>query len=95
MSNHNKIIFVLALGAAHILTINTCKLVIVNGNWGRWGSFGQCNKGCIKTRTRACDNPPPSANGSKCTGGNGLQQMNRVKCNPNFCSKSSHLIQTA
>ena len=41
----------------------------MNGNWGEWTAFGDCNASCgggNKTRYRECNNPEPSAAGEKC-----------------------------
>ncbi|XP_076449504.1 serine protease 33-like [Babylonia areolata] len=43
----------------------------VNGSWGSWGSWGSCSVSCgdgTRTRTRACDRPPPSRGGQQCVG---------------------------
>ena len=43
----------------------------VNGNWGPWSAYSECSATCsngTKTRSRKCNNPPPSDNGSKCEG---------------------------
>ena len=65
----------------------------MNGNWGAWGVIGSCNANCVKTKTRNCDNPPPSKDGGeKCSGGDGLVQAQRLKCNQRFCGKLSDVI---
>ncbi|XP_020625947.1 SCO-spondin-like isoform X2 [Orbicella faveolata] len=40
----------------------------VAGGWTVWGNWGECNKDCLKTRTRSCTRPPPSNNGRNCIG---------------------------
>ncbi|XP_022783430.1 coadhesin-like [Stylophora pistillata] len=43
----------------------------VNGQWGHWSQWSGCSKTCgdgTATRTRKCNNPPPSGGGSSCTG---------------------------
>ena len=46
-------------------------LTLVNGNFGEWTSFLECNSTCgdgVQFRTRRCDNPPPAFGGEKCVG---------------------------
>ena len=59
--------------------------IAVNGRWGGWTPFTGCSKSCKKTRKRMCNNPIPSYGGAKCMGGNGMTQLQHVKCNPNSC----------
>lgn len=39
----------------------------VDGDWSCWSSWGPCVQG-KKTRSRACNNPPPSGGGKSCVG---------------------------
>merc|ERR1719369_436874 len=39
----------------------------VDGNWSKWGPWSACSNGG-RTRTRRCDNPPPSGGGKNCPG---------------------------
>ncbi|XP_036879463.1 complement component C7 isoform X2 [Manis javanica] len=39
----------------------------VDGDWSCWSSWGPCVQG-KKTRSRECNNPPPSGGGKSCTG---------------------------
>ena len=65
-----------------------------DGRWGEWGPFGRCSTGCQKTRERVCNNPPPSGNGAaRCSGGDGLKQVQSGNCNPWFCGKLPILIE--
>ena len=42
--------------------------VSVDGNWGEWGQWSECDTYPSKqTRTRACDDPPPSGGGWYCS----------------------------
>jgi hypothetical protein len=46
-------------------------LLLVNGNWGLWGSWIPCTKTCVggtRTRYRSCNNPTPDNGGSPCPG---------------------------
>jgi hypothetical protein len=41
-------------------------LIVVNGNWGSWSSFGSCSVTCgngVYSRARQCDNPAPANGG--------------------------------
>ncbi|XP_076080021.1 thrombospondin-1-like [Mytilus galloprovincialis] len=43
----------------------------VNGGWSEWDTWSMCSSSCgsgKRTRTRICDNPPPSYGGSFCNG---------------------------
>ena len=40
---------------------------MVDGQWGDWGSFGECVES-KKTRQRECNNPVPSGGGATCNG---------------------------
>ena len=47
------------------------KCVVVNGNWGKWSSYGPCSRTCkggYRTRHRSCDYPKPSNGGKYCEG---------------------------
>ncbi|CAD5126608.1 DgyrCDS14696 [Dimorphilus gyrociliatus] len=43
-----------------------------DGNWSEWSAWGDCEPRCggegIRTRTRDCNNPPPSNGGRECSG---------------------------
>ncbi|XP_004688211.1 PREDICTED: hemicentin-1 [Condylura cristata] len=56
----------------------------VHGSWGAWQPWGTCSETCGKgtqTRTRLCNNPPPSFDGSYC---NGVETQMQV-CNERHC----------
>ncbi|KAM5255351.1 SCO-spondin-like [Ctenodactylus gundi] len=41
------------------------------GSWGAWGSWSSCSRSCgggLRSRTRACDQPPPQGLGDFCEG---------------------------
>ena len=66
-------------------------LCVVNGAWGMWSPLGRCirrNNLCTRTRTRECDNPPPSGGGTICIG----KKIHSVNCNANDCGKNSYFI---
>ena len=55
-----------------------------------WSPLGRCirrNNLCTRTRTRECDNPPPSGGGMICIG----KKIDAVKCNPNDCGREIHI----
>ena len=46
-------------------------LNLVNGEWGEWLAWSTCSRSCeigSKIRSRFCDNPAPTNNGSECSG---------------------------
>ncbi|XP_006907796.1 hemicentin-1 isoform X1 [Pteropus alecto] len=56
----------------------------VHGTWSTWQPWGVCSKSCGKgtqTRTRLCNNPPPSFDGSYCDGAETQMQV----CNERHC----------
>ena len=58
--------------------------VIANGKWGPWSSYSECSVTCgtgNKTRSRKCNNPPPSGNGKKCEG----KKEQTVDCLVDYC----------
>ena len=58
--------------------------VVVDGAWGDWGSWMNCNTDCgvaIQNRTRSCTNPTPQYGGTDCFGEDTLTQAcNNHKC---------------
>ncbi|XP_076378705.1 A disintegrin and metalloproteinase with thrombospondin motifs 9 isoform X1 [Megalopta genalis] len=60
----------------------------VNGQWGEWGSYGECSRTCgggVQKKYRECNNPPPQNYGNYCVGA-------RVKyrsCNLEDCPSGS------
>ena len=57
----------------------------VDGDWGDWSSWSQCSATCgegKQSRSRQCDNPPPSGNGATCSG----DEMDTKICNQLECS---------
>ncbi|XP_031549766.1 uncharacterized protein LOC116287250 [Actinia tenebrosa] len=63
----------------------------VQGHWGRWSSWGQCDAPCgygKQVRTRRCDDPPPRFNGTDCVGNSsGTQKCKARSCDlgPDDC----------
>ena len=56
----------------------------MNGNWGKWGGFGSCNKPCgtgTQQRSRSCTNPKPDHGGKSCSG----SSINSRYCNTHKC----------
>ena len=46
-----------------------CNAGKVDGKWGSWESWGECNPATgTKSRSRDCDNPAPQNGGSSCPG---------------------------
>ncbi|CAH1795922.1 unnamed protein product [Owenia fusiformis] len=64
----------------------------VDGMWSGWSDYGECSEICgggIKTRTRTCNNPPPSGNGLLCEGFDGVRKLTEddtLECNTEECS---------
>lgn len=55
----------------NVLEMHDLQNFTVNGNWGYWSAWSDCNFSCgsgTKTRTRRCDTPLPAFGGSLCTG---------------------------
>ena len=45
--------------------------ILVDGNWGEWSNYGDCDKTCgtsKKKRTRECNNPAKANGGMDCIG---------------------------
>ena len=58
----------LKVAILHDISFN---LIPVDGEWSEWGAWSPCTGSCgaaTKTRTRSCDDPPPSSNGQFCVG---------------------------
>ncbi|MBI5139535.1 thrombospondin type-1 domain-containing protein [Candidatus Nomurabacteria bacterium] len=59
----------------------TCE---INGDWSAWSDWGECSTtGCggTQTRSRTCDNPPPSPGGDGCSGSStDTQSCNGPSC---------------
>ncbi|KAM6165457.1 hemicentin-1 [Erethizon dorsatum] len=56
----------------------------VHGAWSPWQPWGGCSKSCgegTQMRTRLCNNPPPSFDGSYCSGAETQMQV----CNERHC----------
>lgn len=61
----------------------------IDGHWGRWTSWGECNKECgggEKRRTRVCDDPKPMNGGAVCEG----ESEQVVECLIKPCSLSEY-----
>ncbi|XP_065179031.1 A disintegrin and metalloproteinase with thrombospondin motifs adt-2-like [Sycon ciliatum] len=57
----------------------------VNGQWSPWTVWSGCSQSCgtsgVRTRTRDCDNPPPSNGGTVCRGATSERETcNLVQC---------------
>ena len=57
----------------------------IDGGFGEWGTFGECNKPCgvdgVKKRVRACWNPQPRFGGKDCEGhAEETQACNLIPC---------------
>ena len=59
-------------------------IVKIDGQWGFWTSWSSCTEKCgggNATRSRNCNNPPPSDDGSECIG-----DLDQIKdCNTGPC----------
>uniref|UniRef100_A0A7M5X072 C-type lectin domain-containing protein n=1 Tax=Clytia hemisphaerica TaxID=252671 RepID=A0A7M5X072_9CNID len=57
----------------------------VNGNWGQWSNWTECDKPCgvgFQNRSRVCDDPAPAHGGNDC---NGTHTNETQMCNFNYC----------
>ena len=46
-------------------------IIPVDGEWSEWGAWSPCTGSCgaaTRTRTRSCDDPPPTSKGKFCVG---------------------------
>ena len=60
----------------------------VDGDWSEWTTWDACSKTCgsgKKARTRMCNNPAPTVDGSPCMGDN----RDEKPCNINSCPGSN------
>ena len=58
---------------------------IVDGNWGQWSNWTECDKPCgvgFQNRSRVCDDPAPAHGGNDC---NGTHTNETQMCNFNYC----------
>lgn len=66
----------------------------VDGGWSDW-VYGDCTKECDggkKSKTRTCDNPPPSGGGKECVG---KSEDTPVACNTITCEELEQQEETA
>ena len=65
-------------------------LLLVDGHWSAWGSFGPCSRSCgsgKQYRRRACNNPAPSSGGSTCNGPSHQSKACNIRvCAGRYCS---------
>ena len=55
-----------------------------DGGWGEWSDWDTCTATCgggSQTRTRVCDNPPPTNGGNDC----GADDTETQYCNEQSC----------
>ena len=70
--------------------------ILVNGNWSSYSDWSDCTAKCdggTRTRTRSCDNPPPSLGGLNCSG----PSVETESCNTQICRgaiSESHYLHT-
>jgi hypothetical protein len=73
-------------GAACPTSPRTCGTA---GGWSAWGGWGACSASCgggTQTRSRVCNNPPPSGGGAACSGlSTDSQVCNTQDCPPQSC----------
>ncbi|XP_067656115.1 SCO-spondin-like [Haliotis asinina] len=84
-------------GSNEISEVRTCNLPLcpVNGNWGGWTQWSgpPCPATCgptatrTITRSRTCNNPPPSNGGASCPGQGTVND--ELSCGPSVCVQSS------
>lgn len=74
----------ITLSLSHIFKLS------VDGNWGLWGSYGDCSVTCslgVRTRTRTCSDPQPLFNGKQCEGTN----VDNIQCDAGPCPSKCFL----
>ena len=67
--------------------------ILGHGNWGEWSGFSKCTASCgggKQSRSRSCNNPPPSNGGDDCllSDGSGLrskEETETLPCNTQKC----------
>lgn len=70
---------------ARLILMLAC-LILVNGNYGFWSAWSDCDQTCgggRRIRSRSCTNPPPQFGGSDCSTLGPLHQAEI--CNLNKC----------
>ena len=58
----------------------------VNGSWGSWTKWSECDRDCeggVKRRNRACNAPSPSCGGVPCEG----EPREEMSCNEDISCK--------
>ena len=52
--------------------------ILVDGGYGKWGNWQECNYNCaagsLFKRTRPCNSPTPALGGSNCNSADGFQE---------------------
>jgi len=74
--------------------ISSYIIISVDGGWSVWQDLGTCSVTCdngTRTRTRTCDNPPPSNRGDDCQG----SAQETSECVMNECPGKRHIKQTS
>lgn len=63
----------------------------VDGQWGKWGVFGDCSRSCgggVQLARRECNNPVPKNDGKYCYG----LRMKYRSCNLSPCPEKGWLV---
>ena len=66
--------------------------IVVDGNWGAFGQWTSCSTSCgggTRSRTRSCNNPPPSNGGKQCSG----SASETESCGMNKCPGKCKLLK--
>ena len=74
-----------------VFLVRYCVVDLVNGEWGVWLAWSTCSQSCkvgSKIRSRLCDNPPPTNNGSECFG----ISLESSDCNLGECPSKNDIL---
>ena len=69
---------------------------MTNGGYSDWTSWSECSKSCgggVKTRSRSCTNPSPSATGEDCMHLGMNEEL--ASCNNEACGGGKDLLNNS
>ena len=68
-----------------------------DGSWGNWGEWSECSQSCgqgQRERTRSCNDPAPTGNGTYCSH-DGSSCNEYEECNSGNCTLANHSANPA